>query len=186
MGAVRLEEGGGGARARDDVLRYFAERFGVAAAAFDPYGVLVFGSSAWLVSRAMPDLATLRGLEPQNPGVRLLRDLGTFVKPTSAGLRLLGHAATRNVADIGPDDVWPFLERKPIPPPAGAALEPGFAVVRLRGERYTIGCGILTRDGLVSQLPDSHAAGLKASLFLAPRARTDDALPSGGTRTTRR
>ncbi len=168
MGAVRLEEGGGAARARDDVLRYFAERFGVAAEAFDPYGVIAFGSSAWLVSKAMPAPASLRGFEPQNPGVRLLRDLGTFVKPTSAGLRLVGRAATRNVADLSPEDLWPFFERKPIAPPA--PIEPGFAVVRLRGEGHVIGCGIQTRDGLVSQLPDSHAAGLRTSLFLAPRA----------------
>jgi hypothetical protein len=160
-------------RAIDDwtpeaVLAYFAERFGIPAAAFEPYQVMIFGQAAWLASKAMPSLAGLAAWEGQNPGVRLLRDLRTHVKPTSAGLRIVGASATRNVAELRADEVWPFLAREPVRRPLPVLS--GFAVVRLADSGPVLGCGLMTGDGLVSQVPDTQTGDVKTSLYLAPRA----------------
>jgi len=159
------------AEARAVAQHYFEERFGIDAATFDPYTVHDFGPSMWLASKAMPHPMRLAGFEAQNPGLRLLRHLrgkdGSYEKPTSHALQMLGKGATKMAADLREDEVFPFLEgaviRRKFP-----GLDKGYAIARF-GE-HVLGCALITADGLVSQIPEAHGMTVKSSLFLAPKA----------------
>lgn len=164
---LKPPEGAGEARSR--AIRYFDERFGIGEAAFARYGVQDAGPSTWLTSPQMPHASTLRGYQPQNPGLRLIRHLhgkdGDYEKPTSHALQVLGAAATRNVADLREDELWAFLRSEPIGRRFDG-LKGGYAIVRFAG--HVIGCGLQTAAGLVSQIPQSSSLTVKSSLFLAP------------------
>ncbi len=169
------------AAARELAVEYFASRFGIDRAAFDPYRIVEQGPSLWLVSRAMPAFAALRPFEPQNPGVRLLRRLkgpqGEYLKPTSFGLAVVGAGATRNAVDLSADELWAFLGAEPVRRERGRGRErerfPGCdagGYVAVRFEGHVLGCGLLTAErGLVSQVPEAHGRAVRTSLFLAPR-----------------
>ncbi|HVY62270.1 MAG TPA: hypothetical protein VHF22_11490, partial [Planctomycetota bacterium] len=164
-----LKPAEGAAEARERALRYFDERFGIPPAAFERHAVQDFGPSTWLTSRAMPYPGHLRAWDPQNPGLRLLRHLkgkdGAYEKPTSHALQVLGLAASRAVADLREDELWPFLRGEPVRRRFDG-LRGGYAVVRFGG--HVLGCGLQTAEGLVSQIPKEHGLEARTSLFLAP------------------
>ncbi len=153
--------------ARARVLRYFGERFGIPPEAFERYAIYEAGHAAWLASRAMPRLEALAPWNPQNAGIRLLRYLkgpaGPYEKPTSAGLALVGRAATRGVADLSGTELRAFLRGEPVRRPV-PGLQGGYAIVRYAG--WVVGCGLLTAEGLISQLPAGAGEAVGASLFL--------------------
>jgi NOL1/NOP2/sun family putative RNA methylase len=167
--AEMLKPAEGAAEARERAIRYFDERFGIGASAFERYAVQDFGPSTWLTSRAMPYPGHLRSYEPQNPGLRLLRHLkgkeGAYEKPTSHALQVLGAGATRAVADLREDELWAFLRGDPVRRRFDG-LKGGYAIVRFAG--HVLGCGLQTADGLVSQIPKEHGLTVRSSLFLSP------------------
>jgi 16S rRNA C967 or C1407 C5-methylase (RsmB/RsmF family) len=155
--------------AHERVARFFTERYGLPPETFAPYRIVDAGPSAWLASRAMPSPAALRPWDPQNAGIRLLRYLkgqtGTYEKPTSHGLAVIGRGATRNAADLTEPEVWTFLRGEPVTR-RFPGIQSGYAVVRYEG--YVLGCGLQTAAGLVSQIPASSGVEVRSSLFLAP------------------
>jgi NOL1/NOP2/sun family putative RNA methylase len=157
------------AEVRARTVKYFEERFGIGEAAFAPYSVHDFGPSTWLTSKALPHPGTLRAYEPQNPGLRLLRHLkgkeGGYEKPTSHGMQVLGASATKAIADLHEPEIWPFLRGQPVKR-AFPGLKGGYVLVRYAG--FVLGCGLMTAEGLVTQIPEVHGLTVKNSLFLAP------------------
>jgi len=67
---------------------YFAETFGVERSFWESYGFHERGGDIWLVSDAMDVEDSMAA------GIRLLRDTGIGLKPTTYGLQLLGDAIT--------------------------------------------------------------------------------------------
>ena len=152
-------------RVRTRVIYYFRERFGIPESAFEGCSIVEFGSSAWLTSCAMPHPARLGKWRPQNPGLRLLRYLKGYQKPTSCGLQRVATSAVRAVADLREDELWAFFRGEPVGR-RFPGLTSGYAIVRFAG--HVIGCGLQTSEGLVTQIPLAQRQTVLNSFFLVP------------------
>jgi len=129
-------------------LEYLESRFGIARERFDAFTFFESGSAVWIFA-ASPHAAELGALKLEAAGVPLIRRKKRGLKPTTAGLRIVGHWATRNVIDLGADDAVSFLSRRTI---AGRyETDGGFVIVRAGGE--VLGCGLVSAKGLESQIP---------------------------------
>jgi NOL1/NOP2/sun family putative RNA methylase len=150
---------------------YMGERFGVDLAQLPDARAIAHGRTVWLVSPEMPPPPTLGRWQGQNPGLRLVRDRTSRLKPTTHGLIALGGRLTRGVVDVSPDDVQALLRGERNEHAAGAdadALAGGYVAVRSAGR--VVGCAFVRRDGLVGQVPKDLARRVQEALFvLGPR-----------------
>ncbi len=136
----------------EETVRYFETRFGVTAERFSSFSFLESGSAIWLFS-ASPHNALLEGLRLEAAGVALVRRKKRGWKPTTAGLRIIGRWATRNVVELDAVQAERFLARETIT--GRYTTDGGFVIVRREGE--VLGCGLVSALGLESQIPASLA-----------------------------
>lgn len=137
-----------------DALAYLESRFGIAPARLETFAFLESGSAVWILG-ASPHVAELAALRLEAAGVALLRRKKRGWKPTTAGLRIVGRWATRNVVDLDEAGAARFLSRETIP--GRYETDGGFVVVR-SGEEV-LGCGLVSARGLESQVPAALARG---------------------------
>ena len=84
-------------------------------------------------------------------GIRLCRVFPYSVKPTTFALQLLGRHATRNVVDVGDEDVKTLINGGELRLEAESGVENGFVLLRWRG--FPVGVGHYRRPALKSQIP---------------------------------
>jgi len=141
---------------RKEILDYLSSRFGIPEKAFEGFCFLKGERKTWVV-RDHPELERILGqLKVESAGIPLLRTKPSMWKPTTAGLHLFGHHATRNVIDLDGDALQVFLKNETID--GSLPLEPGFVIVRLQGK--VLGCGIYGRGKLRSQIPQPRGRSL--------------------------
>jgi NOL1/NOP2/fmu family ribosome biogenesis protein len=131
------------------ILEYWHQRFGVSPDALRGLRFLIHGKTVW-ASADLDGLDKILGaLKIEAAGLPLLRQRRRGWKPTTAALLFLGNAVTTNVVELSAEDFGPFL--------SGAVLqgmftaEGGYVAVRYDGQM--LGCGLLGKAGLKSQLP---------------------------------
>ena len=132
----------GYASLRDDVVAYFAERFGVDLSVLDRFLFVEHAGEIWAATAAAPS-----GLSLARPaGVRALRRTESGFKPTSAFLTLLGEKVRAGRAEVETqENLAALLLGKDLP----CSLGPGFAAISLRGD--IVGCGAV-REGRIRAL----------------------------------
>ena len=135
-----------------ETLRYFETRFGVPPESFSAFAFLESGGAVWLVASSTRD-ALPDGLRIEAAGVALVRRKKRGWKPTTAGLRVIGRWATRNVIELDRDQAARFLARETIE--GRYTTDGGFVIVR-RGQEV-LGCGLVSARGLESQVPAALA-----------------------------
>ncbi len=160
------------ARARAEALAararaYMAQRFGIHLDALPEARTIGFGRTLWLVSPELPDPHTLAAWRVQNPGLRLVRERSSRLKPTTHGLIALGARLERAVIEIEPAELRTLLAGALVERDRAAGaideLVGGYAAVRCRG--WTLGCVFVQSRGLASQIPRHLARRLQESLF---------------------
>ncbi|GIX46958.1 MAG: hypothetical protein KatS3mg131_1169 [Candidatus Tectimicrobiota bacterium] len=87
----------------------------------------------------------------------MLRQVGKFLKPTTAALQTFGHLATRNRVELTAAQLEALLRAKTLP--LSLTLEPGYVILACEG--HLVGCGLYTPGRLHSQLPQRHVAPLR-------------------------
>jgi NOL1/NOP2/fmu family ribosome biogenesis protein len=139
-----------------EILHYFEERFGIPERAFHGFRLLIEKKTVWVVSDS-PGLEEILGkLKIETAGVPLLR-LGSFWKPTTAGLQLFSQEASRNTIELDDHSLKAFLTRANLEGPL--PLEPGYVILRWKGS--VLGCGIYGRRGLRCQISEDWLRRLK-------------------------
>jgi hypothetical protein len=133
---------------RDRVLGFFADRFGMNLYVFGGYELRKKGTSVWIV-RSDPRLPALARLKVRSVGVMLLRQVGGYLKPTSAALQLWGIYAEKNVIRLGSDKLAELVEQGEIQ--GDFAATPGYVIISL--EDLPVGCGPYLPPRLLSRLP---------------------------------
>jgi len=136
---------------RREVVRWWAERFGVPEEVFEPYEFYAKGRKAiWAIRRSehLPKLVGPLRLEAL--GMVIMR-MGKFGwKPTTNAIQVFGRHARKNVVDLDERQMRAFVAGEPIKGPF-EGLEEGFVVVRYKGR--PLGCGLYRRGVLHSQVP---------------------------------
>jgi NOL1/NOP2/fmu family ribosome biogenesis protein len=134
---------------RREILDYFSDHFGIPEKAFEGFCFLMGERKIWVV-QDHPELErTLEQLKVESVGIPLLRTKTSMWKPTTAGLHFFGHHATRNVFDLGQEDLADFLKGEPRQAPP--FIESGFVIVRWREK--VLGCAVCGKGKLRSQIP---------------------------------
>ena len=132
-----------------EILEYWSRRFGVPGTMLEGLRFLARGKTVW----AMADIAgvqeTLASFKVEAAGLPLLRKRGGQWKPTTAGLLFLEDAIVKNVVELSPARLDPFLRGQVLPGPFPA--DRGYVAVR-SGEKV-LGCALHGETGLRSQLP---------------------------------
>lgn len=141
---------GSGKRART----YFAETFGVEESFWEPYAFHERSGDIWLVSG---DMAVED--DSMAAGIRLLRDTGIGLKPTTYGLQLLGDAITERRMELSREELEELVfDRERLDCP----LSNGYVALVFDGT--IIGCGLVTGRGLQTQVPKGRAQDLESML----------------------
>ncbi len=124
---------------REEVLSYFAARFGVAEDVFSGIVFIPRADAIWAASAVLPP--SLSSLRP--PGLRALRRMRDRLKPTSLFLRFLGDRITSSRVEIAdPGELRTLLLGGELP----TEMSAGYVAISFRGD--VIGCGAV-RDGRV-------------------------------------
>jgi len=125
---------------------YFVERFGVPAEIIEKYHFYEHGRNIWAYTGKF-----IKTNNVECVGVRALR-VKKNIKPTTAFLRVIGNHCTKNVVELTNEQRTVFMRGQKIEGTFSA--EPGYVVVK-HGEDI-LGCGLLTRTGLESQIPGKY------------------------------
>lgn len=132
-----------------EILEYWSRRFGVPGTMLEGLRFLVRGKTVWAIADVAGVQETLATFKVEAAGLPLVRKRGGDWKPTTAALLLLEDAVVRNVVEIGPARLDPFLHGQVLPGPFLA--DRGYVAVRYEGKM--LGCALHGETGLKSQLP---------------------------------
>ena len=123
--------------------------FGLPREAFEPFRFWRRrpGKSIWIAPKS---LVPVDHNETVSFGLLVMRKSPPKGKPTSIFLQRFGGLADRNVYEISPEMVTPFLMRRP------TSVQPiddkkGYAIVRSQGA--ILGCGRIVGQELISEVP---------------------------------
>ncbi|GIW72089.1 MAG: hypothetical protein KatS3mg102_1631 [Planctomycetota bacterium] len=155
---------------RERALAYLRERFGLQLpAAWPGTRLQAAGRSVWLVAEAMPAWQALAPWRPQNPGLRLVRERGGRLKPTSYGLIALGAALVRGRVELQAEQLGALLRGERIARPGAelSALGPGYVAAAAGGR--VLGCAWLGTAGLRGEIPRDAARRVQQALFVLGR-----------------
>jgi NOL1/NOP2/fmu family ribosome biogenesis protein len=143
-----------GRPSREEVLRWWDDRFGVDASAFDGYSFWEKGAGKlWAFAGRLPgDQADVEGA-----GITLLRTRQEHWKPTTSAAVRFARDATRNVVSLEPAEAARFVrgEDQELPRWDG---DWGYLVAahELAGEREPIGVGLYLHGELRSMVPKGN------------------------------
>jgi len=147
------------ADARQRVTGYFEERFGVPASAFDGHLLLRSGQSYWALSESAHAEALLGFPRLEYLGVRVLRRVGRFLKPTTYALQRFARDARKNVVRIDRETLGRLLGSE-----TGVEgdydAEPGYVVLRMGDD--VLGCGLWLGGRLRHCFPKGRGTALRA------------------------
>ncbi len=129
------------------MLAFFTDRFGIDPAVFAAYEFIVRGRNIWIVAKSV-HLSTALALQPHTVGLRLARETNLGIKPTTYGLQVFGHYATKNRLEIPREEALRFLRGEVIL--RRFDVTPGFVVVWSEG--LVVGCGLYKSSGILESL----------------------------------
>jgi NOL1/NOP2/fmu family ribosome biogenesis protein len=144
---------------REEVVRFFADRYGIAPAVFEPYSFWERGKGKiWAVRGELDTPVEIEGL-----GMTVLRTRREHWKPTLSAAQRFGDHADRNVLVLDRAAAATFFagEDQPVPEWDG---EWGYLLVAhdLAGERAVLGVGLYIDGELRSQVPKGRRRDLRA------------------------
>ncbi|UCG13333.1 MAG: hypothetical protein JSU72_02260 [Deltaproteobacteria bacterium] len=115
---------------------------------FADYHLLRRGATVWLLSQhsRLPALASLR---VESVGLPLLRQVNTYLKPTTAALQVFGNYATRNVVNLASSQLTELVANGILT--SDFAFSSGYVIVETEG--IIIGCALYLPGRLISQFP---------------------------------
>ena len=133
---------------RERVLGFLVDRFGMNLSVFAAYELRKKGSSVWIV-RSGPRLPALARLKVRSVTLMLLRQVGRYLKPTSAALQLLGVHAEKNVIRLTSEKLEELVEQVELR--GDLAATTGYVIICL-GD-LPVGCAFSLPPRLLSRLP---------------------------------
>lgn len=145
-----------GRASRDEILRWWDDRFGIPPGTFEGYTFWEKGKGKiWIFHGEAPDPIEVEGL-----GMVLLRTRQEHWKPTTNAVQRFGRAATRNAVDLSPEQAARFA--------AGDDQEIewdgdwGYLIAahELAGEREPLGVGLYLHGELRSTVPKGRREDL--------------------------
>ena len=143
---------------RDDVVGYFAERFGVDLSDLERFLFVEHAGEIWAATAAAPSVLSLA----RPAGVRALRRMESGFKPTSTFLVLLGERIRAGRAEVETqEDLAALLLGKDLP----SSLGPGFAAISFRGD--VVGCGTVREGRIRALIPTGRKKELLEALSAA-------------------
>ncbi|MFQ5657650.1 MAG: hypothetical protein ACE5G5_08935 [Candidatus Methylomirabilales bacterium] len=151
-------------REREGIFEYWGGRFGVPPSALSGLRFLIRGRNVWAVSEVAGLEKTLTPLKVEAAGLPFLRRRGRLWKPTTAALLYLGNLVSKNVVDLSPELLNPFLRGEVLPGPFPA--EGGYVAARHEGKM--LGCALYGKAGLKSQLPRAWVQALLSGSLEIP------------------
>lgn len=99
-------------------------------------------------------------LELETNGVRAVRELEIGPKPTTYALQLLGDHISRNVLEVGKEELLKLLRREEMVP--ATFEEDGYVAVKYEGRM--VGCGFYRDDVVSSRVSKGRASELADAL----------------------
>lgn len=141
---------------REAELAAWGDRFGIEDRAIASLRLWQKGTGKfWLAHQDCdPSSASLASVPVQTLGIPLFRSGSHVLKPSTAALQRFGSAITRHVITLEtPEQVHQFLsgQAQALPPELAAMADEGY--LHVRSDLYELGCGLLKRGILHSQLP---------------------------------
>lgn len=129
---------------REEVLSYFADRFGVVEDAFSGIVFIARTDEIWAASAVLPPSLS----SPRPSGLRALRRMRDKLKPTSLFLRFLGdRIASSRVELTDPGDLRTLLLGGEL----STEMTPGYVAISFRGD--VIGCGAVSGGRVKAVIP---------------------------------
>ncbi len=99
---------------RERITSYFYERFGIPPERFNGFSFFETGRSVWMLSDSPNNEIVTKALEMKRiefPGLRILRKVGRWLKPTTYGLQLVGDSASRHLKELSRKELSELLRR---------------------------------------------------------------------------
>ncbi len=144
---------------REKIIGFLRDRFGIEEEHLGGYHFYEGRRSVWLSSMETdPEFFGMKKVE--FPGIRALRKVNGRYKPTSFFLQILGAHATRNLIDLGREELGELLEEgrlsREFPD-----IEDGYVIIRYEGD--ILGCGLYRGGMLKPQFPRGRTEALGLS-----------------------
>jgi NOL1/NOP2/fmu family ribosome biogenesis protein len=139
-----------------EIWGFLETRFGVPPEVRASHSLWERGETYWALSVPAAVPKALAELKVVCVGIPLVRKVRHWLKPTTAGLRLLAPWITRNRIHLERSELRDLLSRGEIPW-TGDGSE---GYVLLETDEGILGCGLLRKGRLFSQIPKSEVAAL--------------------------
>ena len=138
----------------EPVWAFFRDRFGVPREQREEWLLFLRSDTYWGLSRPEQPIEDLLSLRMVSVGLPFARKVVGYIKPTSASLRLLAPWITENRIFLDERQAVELLANREISRSENE-LTPGYVLIdTLLG---VLGCGLLRRDSLISQIPKADA-----------------------------
>jgi NOL1/NOP2/fmu family ribosome biogenesis protein len=130
------------------LLQYLENRFGIPESAFDEY-LLFKRQTRWSIMKKT-SFHTAPQLKVSKVGTKAFQRVSSYVKPTTALIQIVGHAATRAVLEIDEGQLRSIMTDEDII--QELELDKGYVILKLRGD-VILGLGFYADGRVRSQLP---------------------------------
>jgi len=142
-----------GRASREEVVDFFAERFGIEPSVFEGFTFWEKGKGKiWIFADEMPSPIRIEGL-----GMTVLRTRQEHWKPTHSAVQRFGRHATKNTIDLTPAQAATFARGKDQDLPEWDG-DWGYLIAthELAGGREPVGVGLYLYDELRSTVPKGN------------------------------
>ena len=125
------------------------ERFGIPASDFEDSLLFRHQQSWWLLKKSAT-IPVPGALKVSMVGMKAFQKVGTFLKPTTRLIQVLGRRATKSSMKLTEKELQTLLRQGAIELP-DSGLEDGYVILCF--EEEVLGLGLLIRGKLKSQIP---------------------------------
>lgn len=136
-------------RERDFLLGYLEKRFGIPSERFDGY-LLFKRKQAWIVLKCSQQIELASSYRVEKAGLKALRKVSRYIKPTTRFMQLFGDSATRAKVEINKKQLQSLMEGEDLS--IQMDIEKGYVVLSL-DDGGVIGIGFYSDGRIRSQLP---------------------------------
>ncbi len=141
-----------GRASRQEVVDFFAERFGIDPSVFENFTFWEKGKGKiWIFADDAPSPIRIEGL-----GMTVLRTRQEHWKPTHSAVQRFGHHATKNVVDLSGEEAARFAAGEDQPVEWDGDWGYLIAAHKLAGKRVPVGVGLYLYDELRSTVPKGN------------------------------